>query len=84
MYYGFWVGVMSYVLSRFPILNEYFPIGGISDLAATRAETFEPIYSSARDTVLASHGPIRLVFASVGALILNDAVSNEAIKTVAR
>ena len=75
MYYGFWVGVMSYVLSRFPILNEYFPIGGISDLAATRAETFEPIYSSAQDTVLASRGPIRLVFASVGALILTVPVS---------
>jgi len=75
MYYGFWVGVMSYVLSRFPILNEYFPIGGVSDLAAARADTFEPIYSSARDTVLAAHGPIRLAFASAGALILTVPIS---------
>jgi len=70
MYYGFWVGVISFALSRFPILNDYFPIGGVSDLAAARAETFEPIYSSVRDTVLAAHGPMRLAFASVGALIL--------------
>jgi len=70
MYYGFWVGVTSYALSRFPILSEYFPIGGVSDLAAAGADTFEPVYSSVRDTVLASHGPMRLAFASVGALIL--------------
>ncbi len=75
MYYGFWVGTMSYVLSRFPILNEYFPIGGVSDLAAAGADTFEPVYSSVRDTVLASHGPIRLAFASIGALILTVPVS---------
>ena len=75
MYYGFWVGVISYALSRFPILNEYFPIGGVSDLAAAGADTFEPVYSSVRDTVLASHGPMRLAFASAGALILTVPVS---------
>jgi hypothetical protein len=75
MYYGFWVGVISFALSRFPILNDYFPIGGVSDLAASRAETFEPIYSSVRDTVLAAHGPMRLAFASAGALILTVPVS---------
>jgi len=75
MYYGFWVGTMSYALSRFPILNEYFPIGGVSDLAAAGADTFEPVYSSVRDTVLSAHGPIRLVLASVGALILTVPIS---------
>ena len=75
LYYGFWVGVTSYVLSRFPILNDYFPIGGVSDLAAARAETFEPVYSSVRETVLAAHGPMRLAFASAGALILTVPVS---------
>lgn len=75
MYYGFWVGTMSYALSRFPILNEYFPIGGVSDLAAAGADTFEPVYSSVRDTVLSVHGPIRLVLASVGALILTVPIS---------
>jgi len=75
MYYGFWVGTISYALSRFPILGEYFPIGGVSDLAASDADTFEPIYSSVQDTVLAAHGPIRLAFASIGALILTVPIS---------
>jgi len=75
MYYGFWVGTMSYALSRFPILSQYFPIGGVSDLAASGADTFEPIYSSVQDTVLSAHGPIRLVLASVGALILTVPIS---------
>ncbi len=75
MYYGFWVGTMSYALSRFPILNEYFPIGGVGDLAASGADTFEPVYSSVQNTVLASHGPIRLAFASIGALILTVPIS---------
>ncbi len=75
LYYGFWVGTTLYALSRFPILYQYFPIGGVSDLAASGADTFEPIYSSAQDTVLASHGPIRLAVASVGALILTVPIS---------
>ena len=75
MYYGFWVGVMSYALSRFPALKEYFPIGGVSDLAAAGSDTFEPVYSSLRETFLAAHVPIRLAFASVGALILTVPVS---------
>jgi hypothetical protein len=75
LYYGFWVGTMSYALSRFPILNDYFPIGGVSDLAASGADTFEPIYSGVQNTVLASHGPIRLAFASIGALILTVPIS---------
>jgi hypothetical protein len=80
LYYGFWVGTMSYALSRFPALSQYFPIGGVSDLAAldierAGADAFEPIYSSVQDTVLAAHGPIRLAFASVGALILTVPIS---------
>ncbi len=75
LYYGFWVGTTLYALSRFPILNQYFPIGGVSDLAASGSDTFEPIYSSVQDTVLSSHGPIRLAVASVGALILTVPIS---------
>ena len=75
LYYGFWVGAMSYALSRFPMLSQYFPVGGVSDLAASGADTFEPVYSSVQDTVLASHGPIRLAVASVGALILTVPIS---------
>jgi hypothetical protein len=75
MYYGFWVALMAYLLSRYPAINEYFPIGGIGYLAASNVDTFEPIYSSVDDTVLSPHGPIQLALASVGALILTVPVS---------
>ncbi|NOR35409.1 MAG: hypothetical protein GQ577_01545 [Woeseiaceae bacterium] len=75
MYYGFWVVLMAYLLSRYPAINEYFPIGGIGYLAASNVDTFEPIYSSVDDTVLSPHGPIQLALASVGALILTVPVS---------
>jgi len=75
MYYGFWVALMAYLLSRYPAINEYFPIGGIGYLASSNVDTFEPIYSSVDDTVLSPHGPIQLALASVGALILTVPVS---------
>ena len=33
MYYGFWIGLMWYLLSTYPGLNQYFPIGGVEFLA---------------------------------------------------
>jgi len=75
MYYGFWVALMAFLLSRYPAINEYFPIGGIGYLASSNVDTFEPIYSSVDDTVLSPHGPIQLALASVGALILTIPVS---------
>jgi len=75
MYYGFWVGLMAYLLSRYPVLNEYFPIGGISYLASANVDSFEPIYSSVDDTVLSPHGPLQLALASIGAIILTVPVS---------
>jgi hypothetical protein len=75
MYYGFWVGLMAYLLSRYPALNDYLPLGGISYLASMNVDTFEPIYSSVDDTVLSPHGPIQLALASIGALILTIPVS---------
>jgi hypothetical protein len=74
-YYGFWVGLMAYLLSRFPGLNEYFPIGGIGYLAASNVDSFEPIYSSVKETVLSPHAPIQLALASIGAVILTIPVS---------
>lgn len=75
LYYGFWVSTMAFLLARYPIINEYFPIGGIGDLAAANVDTFEPIYSHVEETVLAPHGPLRLALASIGALILTVPVS---------
>ena len=75
IYYVFWVGLTWYLLSRFPGLIHYFPVGGLGELAAADVDSFEPIYSSVDDTVLAREGPVRLLFACVGALILTVPVS---------
>ena len=75
MYYGFWVGLMAFLLSRYPAINEYFPIGGIGYLASSNVDSFEPIYSSVDDTVLSPHGPLQLALASIGSLILTVPVS---------
>ncbi len=70
MYYGFWVGTMWYLLTRYPALNQYFPIGGIEFLAQSNVDSFEPIYSSVERTVRSPHGAVQLGIASVGAIIL--------------
>jgi hypothetical protein len=75
IYYGFWYGVMAFLLSRYPVLKQFFPIGGVDYLASMNVDTFEPVYSSVKDTVLAAHGPLRLALASVGAIILTVPVS---------
>ena len=75
IYYGFWIGLTWYLLSRYPALNEYLPIGGISYLASIDSTSFEPIYSSVDDTVLAAHGPLQLALACIGALILTIPVT---------
>ena len=66
---------MWYLLSRYPALNEYFPIGGIGYLASSNVDSFEPIYSSVDDTVLSPHGPLQLALASIGAMILTIPVT---------
>ncbi|MDH3545568.1 MAG: DUF4956 domain-containing protein [Gammaproteobacteria bacterium] len=75
LYYAFWSGGLALLLSRYPLLHEFFPIGGVGDLVAEGGESFEPVYSSVEDTILAPHGPLRLALASVGALILTVPVS---------
>ena len=75
LYYGFWIALVAYLLSSFPMIREYLPIGGISYLAAANVDSFEPVYSSVQDTVLSPHGPWQLAVASIGALILTVPVS---------
>lgn len=76
LYYGFWAGVALLLVSRYPGLTEYLPLGGVADLAASgNAESFEPIYTSVERTVLAATGPLRLFLASLGALILTVPIS---------
>jgi hypothetical protein len=74
-YYGFWLWLAVFLISRYPMLRDFFPIGGIDALASMNVDTFEPVYSTVEDTVLAKHGPLRLALASIGAMILTVPVS---------
>jgi len=75
LYYAFWAGVMAFLLVRFPAIRDFFPVGGIGDLAARVGDTFEPVYADVEDTVLSPYGPLRLAFASFGAAVLIVPVS---------
>jgi len=75
LYYGFWVAVIMFLVSRYPMLREFFPIGGVDYLASMNVDTFEPVYSSVKETVLARNAPIRLLAASIGAIILTVPIS---------
>lgn len=74
-YYGFWFGSVIFLVSRFPALNEYLPLGGIGDLVASNTDSFEPVYTSVERTLLSATGPLRLAIASVGSLVLTVPVS---------
>ena len=75
LYYVAWVASMALVLARFPEIRDFFPVGGIGDLADRNLDDFEPIYSSVKDTVLAANGPLRLAFACLGAAVMIVPVS---------
>ena len=75
IYYGFWVGVAVFLVSRYPGLGEYLPIGGIDDLPGANIDSFEPVYTSVERNLLTSIAPIRLLLASVGAMIITVPVS---------
>jgi hypothetical protein len=75
LYYAFWVALMAFLLDRLPAIAEFFPVGGLGDLAGRSDAGFEPIYSSIEETVWAPYGPIKLACASIGAAILIVPVS---------
>ncbi len=75
LYYAFWVALMAFLLDRLPAIAEFFPVGGLGDLAGRSDAGFEPIYSSIEETVWAPYGPIKLACASIGAAILIIPVS---------
>ena len=74
-YYVLCVGAMWLLLVKIPAIQDFFPIGGLGDLAGRNIDSFEPIYSSAEETVFAPSSPLRLAFASIGAAILIIPVS---------
>jgi len=70
LYYALFFTIFALLLIKFPAMREFFPIGGIGDLTGRNVDSFEPVYSSIDETVLAPYGPARLALASVGAAIL--------------
>jgi hypothetical protein len=54
---------------------DFLPIGGVGQLAESGAETFEPIYSSVEENVIAPEAAVKLAFASLGSAILIIPVS---------
>jgi hypothetical protein len=74
LYYGLLVGAMAYLLNRFPIIAEFIPIGGVDELA-TSGQTFETIFSGTDNRVFSANGPMRLLVASIGAIVLTVPVS---------
>ena len=75
MYYAFWVVLVLFALKRYPALVEYLPVGGVDDLQASDMDTFEPIYTRAERELLSPSSPIRLLLASIGAVIVTVPVS---------
>ena len=75
MYYAFWAVLTAFVVTRFPAVVDFLPIGGVGQLAESGAETFEPIYSSVEENVIAPEAAVKLAFASLGAAILIIPVS---------
>lgn len=74
-YYAFWVALVIFALRRYPGLAEYLPIGGVDDLAASNQDTWEPVYTSVERSLLAPTSPIRLLLASIGALVVTVPIS---------
>ncbi len=74
-YYVFWIGLIYLLLQNFPSIREFFPVGGVGTLSERDFDSFEPIYSSIEESILAPHGALRLFFASIGAAVMIVPVS---------
>lgn len=75
IYYGAWVAVAFFLVSRFPALTQYLPLGGLDSLPGANIESFEPVYTSVERNLLTGVAPIRLFLASIGATILAVPIS---------
>ena len=75
MYYGFWAVIASLLVTRYPAVVEYLPVGGLDDLPGANIDSFEPVYTSVERNLFTGTAPIRLLLASIGATILAVPVS---------
>jgi hypothetical protein len=75
LYYVFWALLVWWLVRRFPIIADYLPVGGISDLASANMESFEPVYTMVERNLLTPSGPLRLLLAIIGSIILTVPIS---------
>ncbi len=78
LYYSLLIGAMAYLLNEVPMVAEFFPIGGVEELAASGGsftDSFEPVYSNVEQRVFSANGSLRLLIASIGAILLTVPVS---------
>ena len=75
IYYGILVVILSMLVSRFPGISEYLPLGGIDELPGADSEPFEPVYTSVARNLLTAVAPIKLFGAVVGAVLLAIPIS---------
>ncbi|MCH9695594.1 MAG: DUF4956 domain-containing protein [Gammaproteobacteria bacterium] len=75
MYYAFWVAAVTFLVSRYPGISEYLPVGGLDSLPGGEITSFEPVYTSVERNLLSGTAPIRLFLASIGALLMAIPVS---------
>lgn len=69
-YYALWIALVAFLANRFPAFEQYFPVGGVAELAVSNYDSFEPVYSSIERTVLSPTGPLRLLLSTIGAIII--------------
>ena len=75
IYYAVWVGLVMFLVRRYPAIGQYIPIGGVDALAASNVTSFEPVYTSMERTLLSPIGPVKLLVASLGSAIMTIPVS---------
>lgn len=74
-YYAFWTGLTLFLMIRFPGLQNFLPFGGVAELASSDLTGFEPVYTHVERSILSPNGPLQLLVASLGAVILAVPVS---------
>jgi hypothetical protein len=74
MYYTILVAGVLFLIEQFPVLEAYFPVGGVEDLEGM-SDSFEPVYSNVEERIYSTVGPIRLMIASLGSILLAVPVS---------
>ena len=74
-YFAFWVGLVWFLLGRYPGLSEYIPVGRIGEITSTNMETFEPVYTMVERNLLSPTVPIRLLIAATGSAIMTVPIS---------